>query len=337
VAEPGRQSEEPPEEEGSVLERRLRMLANVIAPTTAVGALLFYFGYVSSRAEYEYFGVDVDTIGLGTQDFVMRSPQPLLVPLLVLTLLGISALLLHARTLRRIETAAAAPEDAPPGAAKDSGESEDHLARLACMARRNRGIGLAILGIGIAMLFLYALVGSWTFYALATPLLIAIGALLAAYYAHVLDLVKQRAAHPKPTPRRKKHTPAAPYTVPLRAATILRYVVIAASVFWATATVAQWTGRGLARHQAHDLDRLPTVILDTKERLYLHSPGIDEAVLPVSTGQTFHYRYRNLRLLIEGHDRLFLVPATWSASDSTMVVPFDGSARVQFLFVNEKP
>ncbi|GAA1981238.1 hypothetical protein GCM10009838_48050 [Catenulispora subtropica] len=71
--------------------------------------------------------------------------------------------------------------------------------------------------------------------------------------------------------------------------------------------------------------------------MYLHSPGVEETILPATPGQTFHYRYRNLRLLIEGHDRLFLVPATWSASDSTTVVPFDGSARLQFQFVNERP
>ena len=64
--------------------------AGIVAPITVVGALLFYFGYVSARAQYEYFGIDVDTIGLSTQDYVMRSPQPLLVPLLVLTLLAVA-------------------------------------------------------------------------------------------------------------------------------------------------------------------------------------------------------------------------------------------------------
>ena len=44
----------------------------------------------------------------------------------------------------------------------------------------------------------------------------------------------------------------------------------------ATATVAQWSGRGLARNLALHLDRLPRVILDTKERLFLHSPGVEE-------------------------------------------------------------
>ena len=342
-------------EPNGVFERRLRALAGVVAPTTAVGALLFYFGYVSSRAEYEYFGIDVDAIGLGTQDYIMRSPQPLLVPLLVLTLIGISALLLHARTLRRIENAATAsktstqdskrqnsdPQNSGPQSSEHQDseyqDSEHQLARLSHMARRNRNIGLGTLGVGVTLLFVYALVGSWQMYALVTPVLIATGGVLAAYYAHVLELLHKRTTRPTSSGHGEKHSPAAPYTAPLRAATVLLYVVIAASVFWATATVAQWTGRGIARRLAHDLENLPTVILDTKERLYLRSPGIAETVLPPSAGQTFHYRYRNLRLLIEGHDRLFLVPATWSASDSTTVVPFDASTRVQFQFVNERP
>jgi hypothetical protein len=56
-----------------------------------------------------------------------------------------------------------------------------------------------------------------------------------------------------------------------------------------------------------------------------------------SAGQTFHYRYRGLRLLIEGQDRMFLVPDKWSASDSTLVVPLDSSVRVQFQFQNQAP
>ena len=39
-------------------------------------------------AKYEYFGVDVDTVGLDTRDFLMRSPQPLLVPLVLLAVLA---------------------------------------------------------------------------------------------------------------------------------------------------------------------------------------------------------------------------------------------------------
>lgn len=114
-------------------------------------------------------------------------------------------------------------------------------------------------------------------------------------------------------------------------------MVIAASIFWATATIAQWSGRGLAQYDALHFGSLPSVILDTKERLFLRDPGIEETVLPASEGQMFHYRYRGLRPLIEGQNRMFLVPDVWSASDSTLIVPLDGSVRVQFQFQNQLP
>ena len=72
----------------------------------------------------------------------------------------------------------------------------------------------------------------------------------------------------------------------------------------------------VARH----LHELPGVILDTKERLYLTTPEVEETVLPPAPGQAFQFRYRRLRLLVQGRDRLFLVPEKWSASNSTLVV-----------------
>src|SRR3954465_2946460 len=81
-------------------ERWYKVATSFVAPATFITALLFYFGYVSSRAQYAYFGVDVDTIGLSTRDFVMRSPQALLVPLLLLTVLG-AVLLSVSRLLQR--------------------------------------------------------------------------------------------------------------------------------------------------------------------------------------------------------------------------------------------
>ena len=83
--------------------------------------------------------------------------------------------------------------------------------------------------------------------------------------------------------------------------------------------------------------RLPSVILDTKELLWLRDPGIEVTTLRASEGQTFHYRYRHLRLLIQGHNEMFLIPDVWSPSDSTLIVPLNGSVRVQFQFQNDPP
>lgn len=319
------------------------MAGNVIAPVTAISGLLFYFGYVSSRSQYEYFGLDVDTIGLTTQDFIMRSPQPLLVPLLVLSVLGALAVLVHAAVRRALTTAFAEPAPGP-----------------AIRARRWTGLatmgGLLLLGAGIVLLFLYSLLRDWQPFALVTPLVIAAGGSILAYALSASRFVAGLEAtsdQQSPAPRAGSSAvpaagvPAASSAAPpaaQRASVLLRpgvsvfiLVAVGSSIFWATATIAQWSGVGLAQAAALRLDELPSVILDTRERLFLTSPGLDEVALPPSTGQTFHYRYRHLRLLIQGNDRMFLVPQRWSASDSTLMVWLDPSVRMQFQFTNHAP
>jgi len=288
----------------SQFEQWVRSGASIVAPATALSAVLFYFGYVSSRAQYEYFGIDVDTIGLGTQDYIMRSPQPLLVPLLVLATLGIAVLALLSATRTWVA---------------ESAEPAGFLVRGCTIA------GLILFGAGLVLLVTYSRLRDWQLYALVTPLLIGLGAALLAYAGHVRKLLGgiTRSGQPSLLLRHSSD--------------VLVFVVIAISVFWITATVAQWSGRGLALRQARELDQLPSVILDTRERLFLRSPGIDESVLAEAPGQTFRYRYRNLRLLIHGNDRMFLVPYRWSASNSTLVVDMDASVRVQFQFQNQRP
>jgi hypothetical protein len=296
-------------------ERWARSAATVIAPATVVSTVLFYFGYVSARSQYEYFGIDVDTVGLGTQDYIMRSPQPLLVPLFVLAMAGIGILALLATTRRWVATAE--EPDAPV----------HRIRRVRRLIRRCIAVGAILLGAGIVLLLNYMWLRGWTFYPLVTPLLIGLGSALVAYGNRVREL--SRRAEEQEVDRSALLLRRSSYA--------LVFVLVAVSVFWTTATVAQWSGRGLAKEQALTLDRLPSVILDTKERLFLRSPGVMEAVLPESEGKTFHYRYRNLRLLIHGNDRMFLVPNSWSASNSTLVVRLDDSVRVQFQFQNQQP
>ena len=58
---------------------------------------------------------------------------------------------------------------------------------------------------------------------------------------------------------------------------------------------------------ARELDRLPPVVLDTRERLFLPAGSVEETALPQEDESRFRYRYRGLRLLIQGDGRLFLV------------------------------
>ncbi len=292
------------------LQRWLSVGATIIAPATLLSALLFYFGYVSSRAQYAYFGIDVNTVGLSTQDYVMRSPQPLLAPLLVLALLGTGGVLAHARIRQRVA-------------------GQAHRAGYLAATRWAAAGGGLLLVAGIVLLLGYAYLQDWQAYGLVTPLLLAAGAGVLAYAGRVRTLL--RPADPSEgrpdTFSRDLH----------RGAAALAIVLLVASLFWAAATVAQWSGRGLAHHYAARLNQLPSVIVDTQERLYLRDPGVQETALPAAEGQHFRYRYRHLRLLIEGHDRMFLVPDTWSASDSTLLLPLNDTVRVQFQFQNDAP
>lgn len=272
------------------LERWYALATNFVAPATFLTAVLFYYGYVSSRAQYRYFGLDVDTIGLSTRDYVMRSPQPLLVPLLLVPAIG-AGLLIVARVLHRRVPLTMLP-----------------LATLA---------STAVLGVGLVMLFGFAWIGEWPYYPMVTPLVLAVG-LLALVWCW-------RRAAGRPT------------------AVVLALVAVAVCVFWATATLAQWTGLGAAQRTARNFDQLPAVVMDTRERLYLGTTpdsGVTESEVggPSVAGeaQAFRYRYRGLRLLIQSGDRMFLVPEHWTPSNSTLLVQA-GSVRVRFRFVNDAP
>jgi hypothetical protein len=282
---PGAQGAEAPAgPAGLSWDRVYSFAGNIVAPATALSTLLFYFGYVSTRAQYLYFGLDVDTIGLSTQAFVMRSPQPLLVPVLVLFLL--------------VAGAVAANRWLGP--------------RLSGHTRTALALGVALLCAGLVVLFSYAAIGQWTYFPLVTPLLLAAGAGVTAYAMGL------------------RHGP-----VRLRVAL---WLTVAAAVFWANATLAQWSGTGLGQEQASRLDELPRVVLDTRERLYLRNADVTETALQAEEGQTFRYRYRGLRLLVQNGDRMFLVPCSEQVTpcphhrgSATLVVRMSDSTRVQFL------
>ncbi|MFE4000432.1 hypothetical protein ACFX43_16740 [Nocardioides sp. YIM B13467] len=272
------------------MDRWVSLATSFVAPVTVISGVLFYFGYVAARAQYDYFGLDVDVIGLSTRAYVMRSPQPLLTPMLVLVLGGVAVVALHHWVRRQA--------------------AEPWFGRLVTIVL---GVGLALLVAGTVLLAGFSLVGGWAYYALVTPVLLGGGAALVAY------ALRLRGGRLEPR-------------------IMLLWAGVAACVIWATATTAQWTGRGLAMEQARNLRSLPSVVLDTRERLHVPATaGVEEVVRPDAGEDEYRFRYWRLRLLIQGDDRMFLVPDTWSAGGTTILVRLDDDVRVQFQFRNSPP
>jgi hypothetical protein len=180
-----------------------------------------------------------------------------------------------------------------------------------------RGLTVAGAGVLVSALVLllgFPVLGSWRAYPLVTPVALGVGAGLLAL---AIRWSGGRLTHTTTT-------------------VALLVVVVVASVFWATATLAQWSGTGRAKALARDLTPLPAVVVDLPERLVAGDETVSETALPPEEGQVYRYRYRGLRLLAEGDGRLFLVPERWSPSGSTFVVDVE-EARVRFRFVDDPP
>ncbi|WP_127474912.1 hypothetical protein [Microbacterium sulfonylureivorans] len=292
-------------EPGLGFEKWMGFLSSFVAPLTLVTALLFYFGYVSTREFFRYFGIDVDIIGLSSQEFVMRSPGALFIPVMVLLLLAAGFIVGH-RVLRR------------------------WLATQPVRTQRRvigvvAWVGIGFLLAGLLLAFLIPVLGGWAYAQLLAPLSLAIGAGLAAYAASTVRALGGTGIG--------------------RSVVVLLVLVMVAGTFWSTATIAQWWGLGQARALASDLTTLPAVVLDTQERLYpgndditfrrLGDAASDPAEGEAPPSPTYGYRYFGLRLLAQGGGRLYLVPDQWSPDASTLVVPYD-DVRVRFRFVPDE-
>lgn len=277
------------------------VLSTVVAPVTLVTAVLFYFGYVSTRAQFAYFGVDVDTLGYSTQDFVMRAPQSLLVPALGVLLLAALLVWADGAVRRRLVGGRRAGGDRARAGEPDVVE------------RTVAGVGGALLGAGVLLVAGYGRLAGWVPYPLVTAAVLGLGALL---------VERSLAWQPHPAGRFRVERP------------LLLFVVVVAT-FWATATVAQWSGRGAARALAADLRVLPDVVVDTPGRLYPGDDAVREQGLPADAGG-YAFRYSGLRLLAEAEGTLLLVPEEWSTAGSTFVVPL-ADVRVRYRFVDDPP
>ncbi|MCR6704536.1 MAG: hypothetical protein NVV66_07505 [Cellulomonas sp.] len=290
------------------------VVTQFVAPATFVSAFLFYYGYAFTRSELWYFGLDVDTIGLSPREFVMRSPKSLAVPLVVLTTLFVTVATVHSRLEVRARHLRATPEGAQ---------------RLADRARAAVLAGSGVLGVGVLLLLAYAWWGSWVWLPLVAAAVIAVGA---AATAGALRYVRERPA----------------------GVVAGLWVLVVAGVLWVVSITAGWAGVGFAQQTARELDELPLVVLDTTtplrlsdttiavEDLCVHDDDPDDGVTPAPdegcvAAQAPRWRHRGLRLLVQGPDAMFLVPSSWDAGATTVMVPRDLPAQWQFQFVNLPP
>jgi hypothetical protein len=89
--------------------RLAAVLVGVVAPTTLLVALAYYFGWRREEAFAGYFGIDPALLELSTDEYVLRSVDALFAPVVVLLLVAFCALAIHALLADRIESDYTAP------------------------------------------------------------------------------------------------------------------------------------------------------------------------------------------------------------------------------------
>jgi hypothetical protein len=290
---------------------RMTELLNVIGPTTAVTALLFYFGFIGTRARFRYFGVYLDLTDLSNQDLALYGLEVLYAPAALTFLVVLAGVTVHAGISWLITV-----------------PTRDGLSAAIASAAALIGallIARATLGLALGRVAETEVPGT-------TALALACGPALTAYAAWIAAKIMRRRHNDA------RHRSAfsawygsAPTRRLRRTATIAVFALFVAGLFWAVNSFAWAFGLDRAYHDALDLPSQPEVVLDTREPLGELPDGVTETTLSTDANANFRYRYRGLRLLLEAGGRLFLVPEYWTEESRTIVVPYDSQVRLQLI------
>jgi hypothetical protein len=286
-----------------VIPRVLRLVGTVVAPTTLLTGLLFYFGQTYVAGYCRYFGVNFTTLDLSVPDYLTRSVEGIFLPLVLAAALALVVLWLVRVVLQLL--------DEP---------TRERVLR----------IGLPILaasGVVLIALAAVALLVGGTVGDTAPEL----GGL-----SLTAGVVAVTVAVPRLLDRRRE-VPAALRAEVAVAEWTAAFVLASVGLFWAVGSYATGIGTGRAEEMAAALPAWPDTVLYSEHSLALHGPGITETDCAGADG-AYRYRYDGLKLVLQSGGQYFFLPAGWTTADGTaLVLPRTDSLRLEFTAAGPAP
>lgn len=277
----------------------LTLITTVASQAALITALLYYFGWVRTRATFDFFGVDVSLLGFSTTDYVLRSLNSALRPLLVAGLVAVAALAARRPVLDLVD-----------------GFARDRTRRLRIIAF------LTIVAVALSMVVINGLSDFETArYTRGYPLPVAVlGVAASVAVARHLCVAGTSA----------RSAGAAP-EAPVRIWALTLATLTLAGTVWGIALYAHQLGEQRAVQLAGQLRTDAQVVLYSADRLAIDGPGVVVDTL-TQDGSRYAYRYSGLRLLIRSDGRYLFVPAGWrKGADRVFVIDAEGSVRIDVI------
>lgn len=272
----------------------LKIVESVVAPATALTALMYFFGLLHAYWFLQTFGVEYTIMDFTTYDFLLRSADGLFVPLAAAAAVGLAVLWTYRPIVARIP-----------------------VARRSALARAAPHVAIAV----GALLLIGAVVGiiwprSWFPVAGLPGMALALGVLFVTTAVRLYRL------------RTGSSDPPRSATAFWEWAAI--FLLVNIGLFWAVADYSAAVGGQRGADVIAALTAWPDVVLYSERALNLSAAGVVESTCGTEDS-AYRFRYDGLKLILQSGDQLLFLPERWTRESGTaLVVPRSEAVRLDF-------
>jgi hypothetical protein len=271
--------------------RALKVFSSILAPTTVLTALLFYFGTQHANAFCEWFGVHYSVLGLSVADYLIRATDGMTVPITAVAAAGLATLWAY----RLLE-------------ARLSPRGWERLLRRSVPVLAVAGVVLVVLGLSglVVPSLLYRFPG-------LPGLCIALGFV----FFPLADRL-----HQVRTGRRGSPVAAVVQWT-------FTFVLVTVGAFWAVTDYSAAVGELRAYEYEVALSKMADTVVFSGKDLGVRAQGV--SMTPCAPDAQYKFRYDGLVLVLQSGGTSLLLPREWNRRDGmAILLPNSADVRLEF-------
>lgn len=286
----------------------LEAIGGIVAQTTLLSALLYFFGYMFVDYLAQGIGLDANTLGYSTRDYVLRSFSPIVPAFGFLLLVGLVVVAIHTKVKGWV----------------DAGRRLSMVDRLALSMAVGGIVLLASAVLAIFHLYEHIAPGfdDWLeANRIVLPLSVLVGIIGMAYGVQV-HKVWLSSGEEREALRREPR-----WLRSLRLAIV--FVLVGVNVFWAANEWAAHSGKRAAVGLIRGLSGYPQAIVHSKMDLGIASSGEIELERLADAADGYSFRYEGAKYLTRSAGKYFLLAGSLTEGVRTIVLTDDDSLWVE--------